>query len=282
MFQDLDTTLQALLDDSTAPTFLRNADVSFETPDRNYRPAQATVNLFLFEVKENRTVRDPQPILALVDGQYRRTLPPLRVECAYLVTTWSNQTGPVKIMEEHELLGQALAWLSRFDTIPDRYLQGTLVGQPYPPPTLVAQMEGKQTLGEFWNALGTPPRPAFTLSVTIALDLAVAQIEGPPVVTHELRFRGTEDRNGVVRVFAIGGVIKEVGSNAVIVGATVTLQEVGWTTQSDAAGRFRLSGLAAGHYTLAVSAAGYAGSQRLIQMPDPSTNAYDFQLAKVQ
>ena len=39
MFQDLDTTLEAMLDDAAAPTDLRNADVSFDTPDKDYKPA---------------------------------------------------------------------------------------------------------------------------------------------------------------------------------------------------------------------------------------------------
>jgi len=49
MFHDLDSTLTAILDDGTAPTELRDAaDVSFETPDRNFAPGQPMVNLFLY------------------------------------------------------------------------------------------------------------------------------------------------------------------------------------------------------------------------------------------
>ena len=59
MFHDLDSTLTAILDDGTAPTELHDADVSFETPDRNFAPAQPTENLFLFEVCKWKT-----PVLA--------------------------------------------------------------------------------------------------------------------------------------------------------------------------------------------------------------------------
>ena len=52
MFHDLDSILTAILDDTTAPTELRDADVSFETPDRNVAPGQPTESLFLFEVPE--------------------------------------------------------------------------------------------------------------------------------------------------------------------------------------------------------------------------------------
>src|SRR5262245_32285484 len=158
MFQDLDSTLKAILDDPVAPVDLRNADVSFEVPDKNFRPSQATVNLFFYEMKENRTLRDPAPIYVLEGGQYVRRQPPLRVDCSYLVTAWSNQDCALKVIEEHKLLGQALAWLGRFDTIPESYFQGALVDQPYPPPAMVAQMEGKQNTNDFWTAIGIPPR----------------------------------------------------------------------------------------------------------------------------
>lgn len=276
MFQDLDTTLQAILDDPAAPPLLRNAEVSFETPDKNYRPSQATVNLFLFEVKENRELRDPQPILARVNGQYQRTMPPLRIDCAYLVTTWSNQTGALKAAEEHQLLGQTLAWLSRVGTIPDSFLRGALVGQPYPPPTMVAQMEGKQTLGEFWSALGTSPRPAFTLIVTIALDLELEQPVGPEVVTHELRLG---ERNGTLAAtHHIGGVVRAVGATTGLAQAQVTIAELERSTLTDAAGRFQFAGLAAGSYTLQGSAARFQTATAPITVPGATPQAYDLTL----
>src|SRR5687768_16144892 len=131
MFHDLDATLTRLLDAPAAPEVLRAADVSFETPQRTFAPTQATVNLFLCEVKENRTLRDQEPIVELVAGEYVRRVPPLRVECSYLVTAWSSETGPAKVVEEHRLLGQALLWLSRFPVIPETFLQGALAGQPF-------------------------------------------------------------------------------------------------------------------------------------------------------
>src|SRR5258706_3643559 len=103
MFQDLDDTLEAILDDAGAPPELRAAVVSFETPDKNFAPVQATVNLFLYEVKENRSLRDPVPITEIVAGQFIRRMPPLRVDCCYLVTAWSPQAGAAKIVEEHLL-----------------------------------------------------------------------------------------------------------------------------------------------------------------------------------
>jgi len=185
MFQDLDTTLKAILQDPAMPASLvnlRNADKGFVTPDKNFAPGQATVNLFLYEVKENRQLRNPEPIVERVGISFVQRPPPLRVDCCYLVTTWSSQAGAVGVAEAHELLAQALLWLSRFPTVPPSYLQGSLANQIYPPPTLVAQMDPHKNTGEFWFALGIPPRPAFHLTVTIAIELGT-QVEGPIVTT---------------------------------------------------------------------------------------------------
>jgi hypothetical protein len=273
MFQDLDSTLQAILDDPAAPAQLRNADVGFETPDKNYAPGQLTVNLFLHAVKENRELRDPEPLRVFEDGQYRRRQPPMRVDCEYLVSTWSNQTGAVKVAEEHQLLGQALAWLSRFGTIPESYFRGALIGQPFPPPTMVAQMEGKQSLGDFWSALGIAPRPAFTLVVTIAIDLQVEEIIGPEVISHEVRLGAIG--NTPETAFLIAGVVRTAGTNALIVNASVTLREEARTVTTDTLGRFRFTGMAAGSYTLRTTASGFKAKNTSVQVPGETPGAYN-------
>ena len=38
MFDDLDATLRAVLADAAAPADVRTAEVSFDTPDRDFKP----------------------------------------------------------------------------------------------------------------------------------------------------------------------------------------------------------------------------------------------------
>ena len=102
------------------------------------------------------------------------------------MTAWSKLTNENKVVEEHRLLAQALLWLTRFPTIPANYLQGTLANQIYSPSMLVAQVDPNKNAGEFWDALAIPPRPAFYLTVTIAMELGI-QETGPLVTT---RFTG--------------------------------------------------------------------------------------------
>jgi len=142
VFEDLDKTIEKILGDSDKPE-LKAAHVSFITPDKNLPLNKATVDLFLYEVKENRELRDPTPIVEKIGTSFVHREPPLRVDCSYIVTTWSdpNATGEARVTEEHRLLAKALLWLSRFPTIPADKLQGSLANQLYPTPAMVAQTD---------------------------------------------------------------------------------------------------------------------------------------------
>lgn len=277
MFDDLDATLRMVLDDAGAPPELRLADVSFETPGKDYAPAPETVNLFLREVRENAELRDPVPVIEQANGEFVRRPPPLRVECAYLVTTWADpsQAAGVKVLAEHRLLAQALAWLRRFPTIPAGYLQGTLASQEIPPPTVVARPAGARDAGEFWtwSALGIAPRPALDLAVTIAMAIDLTVIEGPPVVTSELRLGQPDAGPGI---FEVAGTVRR--ALAAVPGAQVALQPGGATTVTDELGRFSFAGLAPGDYSLSTTTAGQPATATAVVVPATTASAYDVDL----
>jgi Pvc16 N-terminal domain/Carboxypeptidase regulatory-like domain len=276
MFRDLDDTLTQILNDAGAPPELVAADVSFELPDKNFTPAQSTVNLFLYDVHENRELRDPVPIMEKVGNMYVNRRPPLRVDCMYMVTAWSVGTGPSRIANEHRLLSQSLLWLSRFPTIPSVYLQGGLVNPPFPHPTLVAQLNGKQGTGDFWTALGQPPRPSFNLLVTIAMDLSVQSPVGPPVVTKDMRLLEIDKPATQEQWFQIGGTVFEAANPAnVLGGAQVRLVERDDTVTTNPLGQFTFSQLTGGNYTLQVSMTGFANQTKAIVVPGTIITEYD-------
>jgi hypothetical protein len=278
MFDDLDSTLTNLLNDTGAPTQLRNADVSFQTPDKDFEPAQPTVNLFLFDVKENRSRREQVPHVDRVGGLFVRRMPPLRIDCTYLVTTWDNDVGAIKIAVEHRLLAQAFQWLSRFGTIPDAFLQGNLAGQPFPPLALIAHMDSRPNIGEFWSALSIPPRPSFTVIATITMPFPFEVPEGPPVVTKEIRLEIKDVPGTQETVFDIGGTVTDAATSAPIADASVTLIELDRTVQTNADGRFRISGLDGGPFTLRIAASGFVTLDRAITIPGTTLDAYDASL----
>jgi hypothetical protein len=255
VFQDLDATLKAMFADPAAPGDLRNADVSFDTPDRDYKPSLATLNLFLHEVAENRALRDEARVLERAGSTYTSRLPSLRLDCTYLITAWSPQTAGLKAQEEHRLLGLALAWLSRFPVIDDRFLQGTLKSpvQPYPLSTMVAQTKEGQPMGEFWSALGVPPRAAFSLTVTITAE-PFDQVEQFAAV------QGVHVQTTSLSQPALTGQVLD-HALAPVAGATVAVAETGGHVISGPDGGFSFAGLAFGTYTLRVQAGGDADQQ---------------------
>ena len=109
MFDDLDASLAALLADGAAPQEVSNADVSFTVPDKDFSPGQATLDLFLHEVQENRALRETAPILQPVPaGGWQSERPPLRIDCTYLVTAWSPSSGAQRAAEEHPGLAESV------------------------------------------------------------------------------------------------------------------------------------------------------------------------------
>jgi len=264
MFRDLDDTLNNILDDPAAPDDLENAEVSFVLPDKTFVPDKPTINLFLYNVHENRMLRDPVPIVEKIGTSYVRRTPPLRVDCSYMVTAWGDGSGEEKAKREHRLLSQAMQWLSRFPIIPARYLVGALVNPPFPHRTEVALPNGEKSMGEFWTALGQSPRPSFNLLVTIAMDPGV-KTEGPLVTTHTTASdvgTGVIDENWV----QIGGrVLKAAGQG--IPNALVDIIDAGLRTTTDTEGRFSFPRVPVGARTIRVVAVGFEPKTQAVPVP---------------
>ena len=279
MFSDLDSTIARLLHDAPQGELpeLRNSEVSFETPDFNFAPAQDTVSLFLYEVKENRELRDPTPVVERAGTGFVRHSAPLRADCSYIATTWgTGAAGAVRVASEHRLLGQALIWLSRFPTIPAQYLQGVLASPRrfYPLPTMVAQMDPNQHAGDFWTAMGIAPRPAFYLVVTTELPLSFPT-EGPLVTTADAGYLQPGQPASREEWLSFGGQVRDAGG-APVPGSSVVLDPAGRMEVTDADGHFRFDKVAAGGYTLQARAPGHPDVSRAIQVPEPS-GEYDVQ-----
>ena len=255
MFQDLDATVKAVLQDPSAPADLRGADIRFDTPDKDFAATETTLSVFLHDVQENRDLRSEAPLMDRVGNGFRSRRPPLRVDCTYLITAWSLKSGGLKTDEEHRLLGLALLWLSGFPVIDDRFLQGSLnTPDPrYPVSALVARTREGQPMGEFWSALGIAPRPAFSLTVTIGLAPFDAATQYPAV--DRVRVASGTISDPVLRGTVLDATL------APVPGAKVSVLETGAQATSSGSGEFAIAGLPFGSYTLAVHAAGHPDQQ---------------------
>ena len=284
MIRDLSLTLRAILDDpSLAASFpeLAAAQIVFDRPVESFNPTQTTIDLFLFDVRENMELRSNEPLHERLNGQIRIHPPPLRVQCSYLVTAWPVG-GTELSLQEHRLLGQVLQVLSRHPKIPTSFLQGGLVGQQPPLPMMTSQAEPLKEPAEFWTAIGNKLRPSITVTVTIGLEVE-APITAPAVITEHIRLgeRTAPDEEvlkppTIETFFRIGGRVTNATSQPVA-NASVSLVGTGFSTLTGDDGHFLLGMLPGGTYTLRVQS-GATTKSVPITIPATVGNNYNVQL----
>lgn len=262
MIRDLSETLgQVLAKFPSLPAELAAAQIVFDRPSDTFSPGSTTVDLFLYDVRENLELRSNEPVVQRQNGSFVTSRPPLRVACSYLVTAWP--VGGVDVaLQEHRLLSQVLQVFSSVPTIPPQYLVGLLKGQDPPMPMVTAQADGLRSPGDFWTALGSKIRASVSITVTFAMSSLQPPVKAPMVITEEIRLgeRTSADAQAIMpatkgETFRIGGTITEAG-NAPVPNATVELVEIGFGTVTDEAGRYGLGWLPAGKYTLKVTPSG--------------------------
>ena len=283
MIRDLSTTLQAILSDPTlAAPFpeLSRALIAFDRPDDSFKPAQTTVDLFLFDVRENMELRSNEPKIERRNGEAIIHPAPMRVACSYLITAWPVG-GTDLVLQEQDLLAQVLQVLSAHPQIPASFLKGKLAGQEPPLPMMATHPEELKNPAEFWTAIGNKMRASITVTVTISMEVAApetAAITKTGLVRLGVRAAaGAETLIPATKTefYRIGGKVTSAG-NAVI-GATVAVAGAGLSARTDGDGDYVLGAIAAGAYTLNVQSNGTA-KQVNITVPASAGNNYDVQL----
>src|SRR5262249_52593654 len=135
----------------------------------------------------------------------------------------------------------------------------------YAPPTMVAQMDGAKSAGEFWHALGIPPRPYFNLVVTICMDLEQS-VDDSFVTTVLARYYPAGAPAAADELITIGGTVRDAGGNPVpdawVRIESANPQALSQIQVTGADGRFIFDRVAKGAgYTLSARAQGHAESQ---------------------
>jgi hypothetical protein len=282
MIRDLSETLQAVLSDpALAAHFpeLARALVVFDRPDDTLKPAQTTIDLFLFDVRENLELRNNEPKVERSNGQALIRKTPLRVDCTYLVTAWPVG-GTDAALQEQRLLSQVLQVLSTFPRIPGQYLKGKLAGQDPALPMMATHPEELKNPAEFWTAIGNKMRPSVTVTVTISMEIfppVSAPITSTLLVRVGERAPGTETLIPATKLesYRIGGKVTQGGQP--VAGATIVVTGSGLAARTDADGNYVVGALQPGSYDLKVQS---NGSSRQVNVTVPATagSSYDIQL----
>jgi hypothetical protein len=284
MIRDLSLTIQAVMDDPALATDfpeLFGAQVVFDRPAEGFTPTVPTIDLFLFDIRENVELRSNEPEVTRSNGQVVIKRPPMRVSCSYLLTAWPVSGGDLAL-QEHQLLGQALQVLSRYPHIPAPFIRGQLVGQEPPLPMMAAQSDGLREPYEFWSAIGNKMRPSIVVTATIGLDVTPA-IQAPEVTQSQIHFgpRASAETTGLAANaspprFRIGGRVTDTAGHPVV-DATVTVVEIGLNARTDGEGRYQVGAMTAGSYTLRVEK---NSTVKNVTVPVPRTAGtnYDVQM----
>jgi len=260
MIADLDETLRQLLI-AEMPVKNGEVEISFDQPKREWsgRITRPTINLFLYDVRENVTLRQHQweQLGGASNGNnlahMKRT--PMRVDCTYVMTAWAADPG-----DEHRLLTRALMALFRFPVLPDKRLVGALRNPTFPLQARLGSHDKLSNPAELWGALDNEMRPSIPYVITLALD-PWQEITGPIVRTLTLRSGQAftqpwtqelvEDQTRIDMVF-IGGTVRLRKDKTPLAQAQVALKGTGMVTTTDAEGRFTLGSMPPGAYTLVV------------------------------
>ncbi len=245
----------------------REVDVTFEAPTRERieRLTRPTVNLFLFDVRENTELRQTNWQVTRGNGHAERRQPPRRIDLRYMVSALTTE-----IEDEHALLWRALATLLKYPELPKDLLPEELRAIAVPISAKISPDDNGRRLLDVWTALGVPPHPALYYVVTAPVDLELA-IQAPLVLTRAARYMRTRQPEATPETaIQVGGVVRD-RAGAPVAGVTVVVDgSAGEGCKTNAMGAYRLRDVAHGEVRLRVSRPDGSRQVVAIQVPQAS------------
>ena len=266
MLTDFNNTLKQVLM-RKAPFDPDEVEVSFDCPRREWsaKILKPTVNLYLFDLRENAELRKPGWTVerGQAGGRSGHRRPPVYVDLSYFITTWARN-----IADEHQLLWRVMTTLMGAPEIEPDLLQGALKEVGPPVKTLTAQYDGVlRNPGEFWGALDNDLKPAVTYTATLAVELDLFR-EAPLALTRVVQIGDTEGGRRQRDLVEITGAVRvrPARKNAPpqpLAGALVTFPQLGITARSDDEGRYRVDDIPEGTHRVRVVVGDTVSEQEL-------------------
>jgi hypothetical protein len=180
MIQEVDESLRALVKREALNG--SKAEVAFEAPTREWssRRNAPTVDLYLYDIREDLERRDMQLREVRGDDGFvvERRPPPRRFKLSYLVTAWTQRPE-----DEHRLLSTLLSCFISHQRMPPELLNGSLaalgetvyISIALPPPQ-------DRSISDVWSALGGELKPSLDLVINAPFPPTFKQAAGPPVL----------------------------------------------------------------------------------------------------
>ncbi|WP_063041048.1 DUF4255 domain-containing protein [Nocardia pseudovaccinii] len=192
MFVEVDDALRTLIG---ADAVDRNeVDVVFDAPTKDWaaRRNSPTVNMFLYDIREDLRRRQRGLINEYDDRGVvvNRHQGPRYFKLSYLITAWTQRPE-----DEHRLLSALLSCFLRHDQIPPASLTGTLGDMGLPVALNIALPPPEdRSFADVWSALGGELKPSLDLVVTAPAD-GGRRLPAAPPATDGVTV-GMQDRDG--------------------------------------------------------------------------------------
>lgn len=166
MIQDIDDTVKELLIQKV-PIDVSTVDIRFEMPTKDWATGvvKPTVNLFLYDVRENHELRSNERFRTYNGGVATERRAPVRIDFTYQITVWTTD-----VSDEHQLLGRLLATLLGYPVLPRETLKGAMQTQPLPLQAWIAQPERTPNAWDFWGSLDGRLKAGISYVVTASLE----------------------------------------------------------------------------------------------------------------
>ncbi|HYB76600.1 MAG TPA: Pvc16 family protein [Candidatus Bathyarchaeia archaeon] len=269
---DLSETLKAVLQDPSFATMfpeLAAADIIFDRPSDTLAPPKTTVDLFLYDIREDLDLRSNQTTITRAGNQTITHPAALRLACSFLATAWPVG-GTDLPLQEQRLLSEVLVVLSHYPEIPSSFLQGSLVGQQPPLPMVALHPDALKNLAEFWSSLGSKLKASLTVTVTISVPV-FSDITDFIVTTENLAFapgmssppEGLLEFGGQV----VNSLSQGVAGALVDVLDPLSLVPSAPPQTTRRSGHYVFSQIAAGNYKLRAVATGFKPQVQAVTIP---------------
>jgi hypothetical protein len=241
---DLDEALRTLLRRELEAHGFEGVEIAFDAPasDWSAKLTAPTVNLFLYDLRENLGQSEASPRDVRLNGANMSAPPPMRLEVTYAVTAWTKA-----VEDEHRLLSQVLAILFSHTSLPGDLLAGRLAAASRLRAIETEVGRPKEEKADFWTSIGGRYKASIDYAIRIEVESGLMFTRGPQVRSQTMRLELDGVRRTMEELQRFGGVVRD-SSGQPVADAWVALPDLGKMTSSDREGRFLFDGLRPGDH----------------------------------